>query len=918
MFLYFLLLKIPAFAIEATPSASVIINKFQYYPPLDKNEWVEIYNSTSNEINLNNWYFVDEKNNTKILDGRMIGATSTLLFDGGKNWLNNDFDTVFLKIGDSIIDQVKYKITGKKVIINDIFISEENSELKGKWIGRSEVGSTLWKVYSDTEGPVNGGINYFNGYKTVVENIGITIIPATDQSGIGSTLILGTEGVLINGECLNFVNFAVGNSMSDGKCYRFQYVASDGVSNTSTFTSNSIVKFDTTKPVLNLNNAFRNILKLKSEFLGTDPESGILKYKYGLSNLSCGSTITPTDWSYIYNSILDIGYTGQPLALYGKAVNNALLESETDCIDFTIDVTAPKIINQTNPENGKYKIGDILKFSFEFDENIDITGNSFLVKLNTGNANFVDKVDNILNFEYVVKEGDWVNNLNIGQTLIDLNSGGIFDLSGNEADVKINNIDDGIIIDGVRPLISLIGESYVEVPQFETYLDLGATASDVPDGDLTNEIITENNVDTNLGGIYENRYSVEDNATNKSEIFRKIKVIDITAPIIKIISEVSKFEFNLESNETGSLEWQGKCEGEENNLVAGDNLIKIKNGGDGIYDDCEIRDWDKWGNVGVWEKIGSFVVDTTPPVINFINSSQTEIAIVANENLKSCVMEKENILSGNFETGNIDGWTGDWIADNLHFASGIWSAKSPNLINDDLVEKSLWQTVNLESDGVLSFWWRVSSEKDWDYLKLYIDGDLVNKISGEVGWQELKYNLNVGEHIIKFTYSKDYSGESGEDAGWIDAVLIDGGGSITTMNIVDNNASVKLNNLSGGSNKYKVSCTDMDDNKSETIEREIIINIEKVSEDNTPTPTPYTIFKTSAVIPTIKLAKPTGVKTVAKKSPAILGIATTPTSKTTIISPPTTKLKLNIPWSEIKFWSLGMTVLGITSVVILI
>ncbi|MDO8610170.1 MAG: hypothetical protein Q7R95_06470, partial [bacterium] len=343
-----------------------------------------------------------------------------------------------------------------------------------------------------------------------------------------------------------------------------------------------------------------------------------------------------------------------------------------------------------------------------------------------------------------------------------------------------------------------------------------------------------------------------------------------------------------------------------------DNIINIKNAGDGIYTDCKIRAWDKWGNVGEWKLIDSFVVDTTPPIISFINSSQTDISITANEDLKICNLEKEKLLSGDFETGNIDGWNGDWIIDNLHFALGSYSARSPILVNNDLTEKSIWQNIDLDSDGVLSFWWRVSSEKDWDFLKFYVDGILINKISGEVSWQEIKYNLEAGKHVMKFTYSKDYSGEAGEDAGWIDDIKIDGGGSVTTMNILGKNADAKINNLEGGSNKYKVSCTDLYDNASNIIERIIVKDIEK-NNSSTPMPTPYKIVKISVIVPTVKI-----VKTTVKKTSSVLGVATTPTPNLTITPPSTTKLKSNIPWSEIKFWSMGMIVLSTTSGVILL
>jgi len=894
---------IPTIILTPTPSVSIVINKFQSDPPMTgMKEWVELFNKTENEIDLSIYQLSDSsdiKTHVKSLTGTIPAKGFFKYYEEVGGWLNNPGDTIsLLKIGETI-DKVSYTVGTKKITVNTNIISNLYSDLKGKWIGRSPDGSDNWQVFSDTDPPVGGGINYFNGYKTVVENVGVTIISATDQSGIGITTIITKMADLLNNNCINFV-VDVGNSLNDGKCYKFEYVAIDGVGNTGVFSSEAVVKFDTSKPEnFKINSAFRNILKLKSEFLANDPQSGVAGYKYGLGNLNCGSTIVPDNWSYIYNSILNIGYSGNPLSILGKAVNNAGLESEINCLDFITDLVAPKVDRQTNPEKGKYKIGDKLPLSLEFSEAIE-TINPELFKIDK--FNFVDKNNNILNFEYEVKSGDLTDNLKIGETKITVNGGQITDIAGNEADLKINNIDDGVEIDGIVPLISLVGETYVEVPQFGNYLDLGVTASDVPDGDLTNKIKTENNVDINLGGIYEVKYSVTDDAGNIASVIRKIKVVDTTPPTIKILSDVENREFNLNSSEEGNLEWQGKCHGENKSLKNGNNVIKIKNEGDGTYDNCEIRAWDKWGNVSGWEKIDSFVIDTTPPIINFILPTpdnnvfvkdDVNIAIDSNEKLKECFLEKENT----------DNWEGDWTVD---------------LKNQDLMKKSMEQKINMESDGVLTFWWRVSSEKDWDYLKFYIDGVLMNKISGEVPWQQQKYNLNVGEHIIKFIYSKDYSNESGEDTGWVDKVEISGDERVTPMNIIDNNAFGKLNNLTSGSTIYKVSCTDLFDNKAVSEERKVIKESEKILENVTPTPTPYSIFKTSAIVPTIKLAKPTSVKTTTKKSASILGVATTLNPKTTITIAPTTKLKTKLPWEEIKFWGMGMLALGITSGVMLL
>ena len=77
--------------------------------------------------------------------------------------------------------------------------------------------------------------------------------------------------------------------------------------------------------------------------------------------------------------------------------------------------------------------------------------------------------------------------------------------------------------------------------------------------------------------------------------------------------------------------------------------------------------------------------------------------------------------------------------------------------------------------GTLSFWWKVSSESSYDFLKFYIDGVVQGSgISGSVDWSQVS-NINVpsGTHTLRWTYSKDDSTSVGSDAGWVDQIFME-------------------------------------------------------------------------------------------------------------------------------------------------
>ena len=73
--------------------------------------------------------------------------------------------------------------------------------------------------------------------------------------------------------------------------------------------------------------------------------------------------------------------------------------------------------------------------------------------------------------------------------------------------------------------------------------------------------------------------------------------------------------------------------------------------------------------------------------------------------------------------------------------------------------------------GILQFYWKVSSEAFFDYLKFYIDGVAQpGTISARIDWTQKFFSLPAGSHILKWSYEKDPATSLGLDAGWIDKV----------------------------------------------------------------------------------------------------------------------------------------------------
>ena len=89
--------------------------------------------------------------------------------------------------------------------------------------------------------------------------------------------------------------------------------------------------------------------------------------------------------------------------------------------------------------------------------------------------------------------------------------------------LKVGYID--VVEDTTIPVITITGDATVTVQVGDTYSDAGATALDNYDGDITEDIVTVNNVDTDVVGQYTITYNVSDSSSNAAtEVTRTVNI----------------------------------------------------------------------------------------------------------------------------------------------------------------------------------------------------------------------------------------------------------------------------------------------------------------------------------------------------------------------------------------------------------
>lgn len=82
-----------------------------------------------------------------------------------------------------------------------------------------------------------------------------------------------------------------------------------------------------------------------------------------------------------------------------------------------------------------------------------------------------------------------------------------------------------------------------------------------------------------------------------------------------------------------------------------------------------------------------------------------------------------------------------------------------------------WMETTIIGPGILRFWWKVSSEPNYDFLELYLNGKLQSgRISGEANWQLRTLSLSAGAQTLRWRYMKDGTDSAGQDCGWVDQV----------------------------------------------------------------------------------------------------------------------------------------------------
>ena len=175
---------------------------------------------------------------------------------------------------------------------------------------------------------------------------------------------------------------------------------------------------------------------------------------------------------------------------------------------------------------------------------------------------------------------------------------------------------------------------------------------------------------------------------------------------------------------------------------------------------------------GTQEVTMNVTADETTPIGTLVDISLDYTA--GNYTASHLIQEVVGLILEDFESGDFTGF--DWQFNNFPWSvvdqayEGNYAARSANIADNQNSTMELEYSV--VADGEISFFYKVSSEANYDYLRFYINDVEQDEWAGEIDWTEATYDVTVGDNTFKWEYDKDVSQSHGDDCAWVDYIIL--------------------------------------------------------------------------------------------------------------------------------------------------
>ena len=118
-----------------------------------------------------------------------------------------------------------------------------------------------------------------------------------------------------------------------------------------------------------------------------------------------------------------------------------------------------------------------------------------------------------------------------------------------------------------------------------------------------------------------------------------------------------------------------------------------------------------------------------------------------------------------FATGN------EWLISSDAY-EGNYSAQSNDIDANQVTTMSI--IIDNPSPSQVSFARKISTEHNYDYYSFKVNGTEMESLSGAIAWEEVSFDIPVGQLELVWEYEKDYAVDSDDDCIWIDNITFPG------------------------------------------------------------------------------------------------------------------------------------------------
>jgi hypothetical protein len=157
-------------------------------------------------------------------------------------------------------------------------------------------------------------------------------------------------------------------------------------------------------------------------------------------------------------------------------------------------------------------------------------------------------------------------------------------------------------------------------------------------------------------------------------------------------------------------------------------------------------------------------------VVKDVSNAQNSVVFPATGYQSFSITDRISFEQNQFSHNWLFSGHDNWFVTDAETQDGIYSAQTGSISHYQNSTLELNFTTDVSGD--ISFYKKVSSEEDYDYLYFYINDVEQDKWSGEDDWSLETFHVTAGTYQLKWRYFKDIFVSSGSDAAWIDNITL--------------------------------------------------------------------------------------------------------------------------------------------------